>query len=290
MDSAQPSGSLGSSEDGGPSTPGRSDDAIVTLASKRRLSPLDITLHELLGSGSYGMVYKATAAGDLNCTVAVKVLPWGPHEVSSELKRELKLLQRCNSPAIVRAYSAFAKPKELWLVMEYCDLGSLLGVPPSGTRPASAPAAGGCFRVSELSRVVGSSPRRRDAQRGRADGRGGRGDRVPRRAQGAAAPARAAQGDHSPRHQVRQPAPQLRGRRPRQARGLWRRSAGERGCAAPWTGARCEGWGSAQDYAWACARACAQAYAWAYAHAEGWGCAQGHDQAEGWGLCSGLGG
>ena len=51
--------------------------------------------------------------------VAVKVLPWGPNEVSSELKRELKLLQRCSSPDIVRAYGAFAQPKELWIVMEY---------------------------------------------------------------------------------------------------------------------------------------------------------------------------
>jgi serine/threonine protein kinase len=119
-------GSLGSSDDAPSPSPASTD--VVTVASKRKLSPLDLTLHELLGSGSYGMVYRAWAAGELNCTVAVKVLPWGPHEVSSELKRELKLLQRCNSPAIVRAYSAFAKPKELWLVMEYCEFGSLLDV------------------------------------------------------------------------------------------------------------------------------------------------------------------
>ena len=56
------------------------------------------------------------------------MLPWALNEVSSELKKELKLLQRCNSAYIVRAFGAFAKPKELWIVMEYCNLGSLLDV------------------------------------------------------------------------------------------------------------------------------------------------------------------
>ena len=54
------------------------------------------------------------------------MLPWAPNEVSSELKKELKLLQRCDSPYIVRAHGSFPKPKELWIVIEYCDLGSVL--------------------------------------------------------------------------------------------------------------------------------------------------------------------
>ena len=94
---------------------------------------LEVTLGEMLGKGSYGMVYNATTQrhGD----VAVKVLPWAPHEVSSDRKRELKMLQRCNSAYIVRAYGAFAKPKELWICMEYLDLGSLLDVMRSMDEP-----------------------------------------------------------------------------------------------------------------------------------------------------------
>ena len=91
-----------------------------------RLTALDVTLHELLGKGSYGMVYRASTTRLGLGDVAVKVLPWAPNEVSSELKKELKLLQRCDSPYIVRAHGSFPKPKELWIVIEYCDLGSVL--------------------------------------------------------------------------------------------------------------------------------------------------------------------
>ena len=50
-----------------------------------RLMSLEVELEELLGKGSYGMVYRATTPrhGEL----AVKVLPWAQNEVSSELKK-----------------------------------------------------------------------------------------------------------------------------------------------------------------------------------------------------------
>ena len=98
-----------------------------------RLASLEVELKELLGKGSYGMVYRGLTPR--HGSVAVKVLPWALNEVSSELKKELKLLQRCNSAYIVRAFGAFAKPKELWIVMEYCDLGSLLDVMRSMDEP-----------------------------------------------------------------------------------------------------------------------------------------------------------
>eukprot|EP00965_Chrysotila_dentata_P126168 4170172-Pleurochrysis_carterae.AAC.2 len=91
-----------------------------------RLSSLDVVLDELLGKGSYGMVYSAKTK--LHGQVAVKVLPWAPNEVSSDLKKELRLLQKCDSDYIVRAHGMFLKPRELWIVMELCDLGSLLDV------------------------------------------------------------------------------------------------------------------------------------------------------------------
>jgi len=94
--------------------------------SRSRLTALDITLCERLGSGSYGAVYRATTVH--HGAVAVKVLPLGPKDISSELKHELKLLQRCSSPYMVRALGAFSKPHELWIVMELCPHGSLLDV------------------------------------------------------------------------------------------------------------------------------------------------------------------
>ena len=104
-----------------------------TGASEPRLSSLDVTLGEKLGSGSYGTVYSATTVR--HGTVAVKVLPWGPNDISSELKHELKLLQRCTSPHVVKALGAFSKPQELWIVMELCPHGSLLDVLRTIERP-----------------------------------------------------------------------------------------------------------------------------------------------------------
>ena len=57
-----PAGSSQGSSDDHPSPGGR---PAALSSSKRKLTLLDITLHELLGSGSYGMVYRATAAGEL---------------------------------------------------------------------------------------------------------------------------------------------------------------------------------------------------------------------------------
>eukprot|EP00908_Phaeocystis_cordata_P021453 Transcript_3805.p1 GENE.Transcript_3805~~Transcript_3805.p1 ORF type:complete len:335 (-),score=108.32 Transcript_3805:98-1102(-) len=113
-------------------------DAESSSRRAERMMALEVTLEEMLGKGSYGMVYRATTPR--HGEVAVKVLPWAPHEVSSELKKELKMLQRCNSAYIVRAYGAFPKPKELWICMEYCNLGSLLDVMRSMDEPLPEPA------------------------------------------------------------------------------------------------------------------------------------------------------
>ena len=121
---------------------------------------LEVTLDEMLGKGSYGMVYRASTPR--HGAVAVKVLPFAPHEVSNDLKKELKLLQRCNSAYIVRAYGAFAKPKELWICMEYCDLGSLLDVMRSMDEPMpeDAVASACCDSVRGLAYMHTQIPKR----------------------------------------------------------------------------------------------------------------------------------
>ncbi len=131
-------------------------------ASRRadKLSSLDITLHELLGKGSYGAVYRASTTR--HGAVAVKVLPWGPNEISSDMRKELRLLQRCASPYIVRALGAFSKPKELWIAMELCELGSVLDVMRSIDAPldedaiacACADALGGLSYLHSQKRVI----------------------------------------------------------------------------------------------------------------------------------------
>ena len=51
-----------------------------------------IELHQL-GKGSYGTVFRAAAA-KVGGPCAVKILPWGPADVTADMKRELKLMQR----------------------------------------------------------------------------------------------------------------------------------------------------------------------------------------------------
>ena len=58
-------------------------------SSTAKMTALDVTLLEPLGRGAYGTVYRAHAAR-VGGPCAVKVLPWGPSDITAELKRELK--------------------------------------------------------------------------------------------------------------------------------------------------------------------------------------------------------
>ena len=85
-----------------------SDSARSESSSERRSSIIDVELNDILGKGSYGVVWSAshTQLGE----VAVKVLPWNPNEtMSSDLKKELRLLQACKSEYIVRSHGVLLK-------------------------------------------------------------------------------------------------------------------------------------------------------------------------------------
>ncbi|GAO49233.1 hypothetical protein G7K_3387-t1 [Saitoella complicata NRRL Y-17804] len=84
------------------------------------------TLLEKLGTGSFGVVYKAVnkVTGDI---VAVKQIDL---ESSSddivEIQQEIALLSACASPWITRYHSSFVRGFKLWIVMEYLAGGSVL--------------------------------------------------------------------------------------------------------------------------------------------------------------------
>lgn len=84
----------------------------------------------LLGEGSFGSVYKAKHK-ETDAVVAVKIIPNGPNASENDkIKSEIDILSRCDSPYIVGYFECFIKPPckkpgEMWIVMEYCEGGSM---------------------------------------------------------------------------------------------------------------------------------------------------------------------
>jgi serine/threonine protein kinase len=91
----------------------------------------DLEILHLLGEGSFGAVYKAEHK-PTTAIVAVKIIPNGSGGASEDEKimGEIDILSRCDSPYIVGYLECFIrpptnKPGEMWIVMEYCEGGSM---------------------------------------------------------------------------------------------------------------------------------------------------------------------
>lgn len=78
-----------------------------------------------LGRGTFGTVFRAVRKAD-GVDFAVKVIPIDNEKSRfEELGREIRVLQRCDHPCIVRYHETFFFANTLWVVMEFCSLGSL---------------------------------------------------------------------------------------------------------------------------------------------------------------------
>lgn len=91
----------------------------------------DLEILSPLGEGSFGVVYKANHRPS-SAIVAVKVIPNAGSNPSEDekMKGEIDILSRCDSPYIVGYCECFIrpptdKPGEMWIVMEYCEGGSM---------------------------------------------------------------------------------------------------------------------------------------------------------------------
>ena len=127
---ASPSASVPSS----PATPVPGGSRALPLPSPSRSSSVSRTiqfsdptewflLQSKIGEGSYGSVYRALDVRD-ESLVAIKVLPFDGRDnsrASLKLRKEIKILKRCESTYIVGYRGAFQKGSSVWIVMDYCN-------------------------------------------------------------------------------------------------------------------------------------------------------------------------
>eukprot|EP01120_Amphizonella_sp_Union-15-10_P012031 TRINITY_DN5273_c0_g1_i1.p1 TRINITY_DN5273_c0_g1~~TRINITY_DN5273_c0_g1_i1.p1 ORF type:complete len:595 (-),score=98.33 TRINITY_DN5273_c0_g1_i1:107-1891(-) len=86
-------------------------------------------LADKLGEGAYGAVYKAVHRDVPTFIVAVKQVFVGLGAKESEgIKKEIDILKQCKSRYIVNYYGSCTKDEYLWILMDYCSLGSLRDV------------------------------------------------------------------------------------------------------------------------------------------------------------------
>ncbi|KAJ1929497.1 hypothetical protein IWQ60_001109 [Tieghemiomyces parasiticus] len=94
----------------------------------------EYTLLEKLGSGSFGVVYKAIHE-ETGQTVAIKQIDLdSADEDLDHIRQEIQVLaQCCNSPFVTRYYGATVRGFRLWIVMEYMNGGSCLDLLRAGS-------------------------------------------------------------------------------------------------------------------------------------------------------------
>ncbi|KAK9476641.1 Pkinase-domain-containing protein [Lipomyces japonicus] len=92
----------------------------------RNCSADQFTLQEELGSGSFGVVYKAIFK-ETGQVVAIKQIDLESSDDDiAEIQMEIALLGGCDNSHVTKYYGCFIKGYKLWIVMEYLAGGSTL--------------------------------------------------------------------------------------------------------------------------------------------------------------------
>ena len=100
------------------------------VQSKANLADLKETYdidQKVLGSGSYGKVFKACDKKDKSLQIAIKVINKTKldEEDLISLKNEVRLMQQVDHPNIVKYYETYDDNKYIYLCMELCTGGEL---------------------------------------------------------------------------------------------------------------------------------------------------------------------
>ena len=81
---------------------------------------------EKVGQGNYGNVYKVKKikTGEI---FAAKICKIESNNTES-FKKEINILKQCDSPYILKFYGSYIKNNIIWIVLEFCEGGSLLDI------------------------------------------------------------------------------------------------------------------------------------------------------------------
>ena len=84
----------------------------------------EFDLIELVGQGNYGRVYKALHKKTGKIYSAKIAYIEKTNEVES-FKKEINILSQCDNQYIVHYYGSYIKDHKIWIILEFCDGGSL---------------------------------------------------------------------------------------------------------------------------------------------------------------------
>ena len=79
---------------------------------------------EKLGQGNYGIVYKVMKKSTKEI-FAAKISTILKSNLEN-FKKEINVLKQCNSPYIIKYHNSYLKNNKIWIIIEYCDCGSVL--------------------------------------------------------------------------------------------------------------------------------------------------------------------
>lgn len=82
-----------------------------------------LTLDKELGKGASGSVWRATSKNGQ--VFAIKMVPLSSKTLQAVIK-EIKTMQEIKHPNTLEYFTCYKKEADIWIVMEYCDAGSVL--------------------------------------------------------------------------------------------------------------------------------------------------------------------
>src|SRR6056297_2700844 len=81
-----------------------------------------LTLGQLIGRGSYGVVHRGRLHGK---DVAVKIVPLDGTGAAAEVRKEVRLMRTAAHECAVELLAEFEHQENAWLVLELCEVGSV---------------------------------------------------------------------------------------------------------------------------------------------------------------------